>query len=268
MLTPDHALALRLRGTESRQAQTLALRASLGQPEGHALTARLEGGGSGFERARRLALSGRWQADRANRLTFLVEKADGTEDRLTLDGGWEVGPHHELRYRYRERPRGTRSRAERILTFQGAWDVAGPNRLVYRLAGSGGGAFEFQASLRTRTLIARDGRLVYEAGIRLSRGRLLRRRIALFGTWKLHRDRSVSFEVPYADGRVQGIVLEGEARLGAGHRVELALRSRRHEPLGMTLTLTRELSERAALFLRLRGDAQERSAIAGVRVRF
>ena len=266
-LTPDHELELALHETEDRQRRTLHLKGALIQAEAHALAVALDETPHGAERsARRVTLSGRWQADAQNRLSFLVRRADGDEDRLTLQGAWEVGPHHELLYRYR-RPGGGLDN-ERTLIFQGAWDITGADRLVYRVAGSNDSVFEFRASLRSPSVIAQEGRIVYEVGVAIGQGRTERRRIALFGAWKLNRDLSVSFEIPYADGRAQAIRFEGAYTLSGRDRVAVALRAGGRENLGLSVTFTRRFVRDANLFLRLQKTAEETSAIAGVQVRF
>jgi hypothetical protein len=262
-LTSGHRLAFVLRETGTVGRSTLYFNGALLRAESDALIVALDRGAT-----RRIMLSGRWAADARNRLTFLVARADGTEDRLTLQGGWEVGPHHALRYRFRRRAADGRGAQEHALIFEGGWDVPAASRLVYRLAGSDDSAFEFRAHLRSRTLAAARGRLVFDVGIGLSRSATGRRRVILSGAWKLNRDLSVSLEVPYAGGRVQPIRFEGTLALGPRQRVAVALQDHRRRPLGLTVTFTRTLSQDAALFLRLQRDERERSAIGGVRVRF
>ena len=268
-LTPDHDLLLTLHETDRQERQTLYLNTTLLRAEANALVVALRRNTrDDRQAAQELTLSGRWQADARNRLTFLAEKADGSEDRLTLQGGWEVGPHHELVYRYRRRSVSGPGREAQVLIFNGSWDITSADRLVYRLAGSSDSTFEFKASLQSPSLLASDGRLIYQIGIGLSAGKALQRRVALFGTWKLNRDLSVSFEVPYADGRVGSMRFEGSASLSRRDRISVALRAGRREPLGVTVTFTRELVPDASLFLRLRRDEEDRSVIGGVQVRF
>jgi hypothetical protein len=267
-LTPAHELALTLRESDQRERHTVYLKGALVQAEANALVFALRrSAGQDLRAARRLTLSGRWQADARNRLTFLVGKADGSEDRLTLQGGWEVGKRHELLYRYRQRSAG-RVREEHTLGFEGRWDITRADRLVYRLTGSDDSAFEFRASLQSPSLNARDGRLIYQVGIGVAGGRTETRNVNLFGTWKLNRDLSVSFEVPYAHGRVQAIRFEGQARVGPRDRIAVALLNSERQPLGLSVTFTRELVPDAGLFLRLRKEAEERSLVGGVHVRF
>lgn len=264
-LRGDRELAYTARETaDGFSRRTTSFRGSLLQAKSRALIFAVQQiDDQDVPRAQRLSLSGRWQADADNRLTFLVERGDGEEDRLTLGGGWEVGPHHELRYRLH---RGARDVRE--FQFDGAWDVAGANRLVYRLAGTSRSAFEFRAALQNPSVTARQGRLVYQVGVQVERGVLRRQRVTLFGAWKLHRDRSVSFEIPYADGRVRAIRFEGSFSPAAGNRVAMALSTRQGEPLGLSVTWTRELMRDAGLFLRVRREAGDASVVGGVEVRF
>lgn len=204
-LTRRHALKLTLHDAARNGRQTLYLKGVLEQVGGNALTVALRHSTrSGGNAIQRITLTGRWQADRRNRLTFLVQKADGSEDRLTLRGTWRIGRHHTLEYRYREPTTASRS-AVHTLRFAGVWDLEGATRLVYRLDRSTDSAFVFRAALQTKSLNAREGRLVYQVGVRLERRRTSMQRVVLFGVWKVHRDLSITFEVPYAGGRRSGL---------------------------------------------------------------
>jgi hypothetical protein len=267
-LTPDHRAALTLRERTGGGAQRLYLNGALTRATADSLVVTLarDARGSGGTSSGEITLAGRWHADARNRLVFLVRKANGSEDRLTFQGGWELDERQQLTYRYLRRAPGGRTDAH-TLVFDGAWDVPGAGRLVYRFAGSTTSAFEFRASLRTASLSAAEGRLVYDVGIGLSRG-VRRRRVSLFGTWKLSRDLSVSFEVPYARGRVQAIRFEAAASMSRRDRLAFELAAAQGERLGLTVTFTRKLVPDASLFLRLKHDAEERSALGGVHVRF
>lgn len=267
-LTPQHDLALDLRGRARTARQTLSLKGALLAPQANALVVELQQAEAAtLAGTRRLSLSGRWAADARNRLLFLVERSDGTEDRLTFQGGWELNGRQQVVYRYRRSATGSRA-AEHRLVFDGAWDLTKAHRLVYRLAGSPDSAFEFRASLRSPSLVAREGRIVYDVGVGFSRGRSPQHRVVLFGAWKLHRDLSVSFEMPVARGRVQVMRFEGTAALGPRHQVAVTLSAPRGERLGLTVVFARALLPDAELFLRLKQDAGERAVFGGVRVRF
>ena len=268
-LTTNHELALTLHETRREKRQTLYLKGALIKAHANALGFALRRSeNEDLDAATRLTLSGRWQADAKNRLVFLVEKTDGPEDRLTLQGGWEVGEHHELLYRYRRLDPAGRAADQHAIVFGGAWDITTADRLVYRLAGASDSAFEFKASLQSPSLRAAEGRIVYQVGVGLSGGRTARQRVALFGIWKLHHDLSVSFEIPYADGRISPIRFEGTYALSPRDRIAASLRTREGKALGLSVVFTREFIPDASLFLRLEKNAQENSAVGGVQVRF
>ena len=263
-LTGRRELAFVFHEGPALRRKTLYVKGTLAQADAHALVFALRRGEGGSTITQRLSLSGRWQADRRNRLTFLVEKADGAADRLTLQGGWEVSPRHELVYRYARPDRGGIS----TLVFDGSWDITRSYRIVYRLSGASDSAFEFRASLQSPSLTARDGRIVYQVGLGLAKSRTQQRRVTLFGTWKLRRDLSVSFDVPYARGRVDAIRFEAAYAPGDRNQLSVQLLNSRRQPLGLTVTFTRRIAPDAGLWLRLRREAGERSVLGGVRVRF
>lgn len=268
-LTPDHELALALHRSTRQAADTVYLKGAITGADAHRLVFALhQSERSDSSTTQRVTLSGRWSADADNRLNFLVEKSDGEEDRLTLQGGWEVGAHHELLYRYRQRSTAGRSRDERAVTLDGSWDITSRDRLTYRLAGSSDSAFEFKAGLQSPSLQARAGRLVYQVGVGVSGGRRAARRITLVGGWKLNKDRSVSFEIPYAHGRREAIQFHGIWNLNERNQIAVDLLDRRRQPLGVSVTFSRQFSQDARWFLRLRNEGRETEALAGVQVRF
>lgn len=267
-LTEGHELELALHESQSRSSQKLTLKGSLVQAEANGLVFALKQDAGDAGANQRLTLSGRWAADDQNRLTFLVEKAQGAQDRLTLQGGWEVGPHHELLYRYRQLINKNRFSEERALIFDGSWDITKKGRLTYRLLGTDASTFEFRASLQSPSIRAAEGRLVYQIGVGLSRGRSQKQRVVLFGAWKINRDLSVSFEIPYAESRFGAMRFETIAALNRRDSVAVTLANDSGEKLGFSVVFTRKLTPNINLFLRLQQSAQESSALGGIQVRF
>lgn len=268
-LTRDHRLKLTLHETAQSRRQTLYLAGRLEQATARALVVSLRRHTlDGRRTVQRITLRGRWQADARNRLTFLVDKAEGSADRLTLQFGWQVGPRHALMYRFKERVLARGRRTTHTLRFSGTWKIARANRLVYRLDVSGQSTFDFRASLNTPSLTARQGTVVYQIGIGVSRGRMLRRRVVLFGTWKLHRDLSLSFEVPYAGGRRTALRASGTVALDSRSTVTVALRDARGKPLGLSVTLHRRWVNNVGLFLKLATAGRRTEALAGVQIQF
>ena len=268
-LTPRHELQLTLHGAEQERRQRLYLNGAIVDATAHALTFALDRREQdGRRTVQRLSLQGRWQADRRNRLTFLVDKADGSVDRLTFQGAWTVNRRQTLRYQYRRRIGRRLERTVHTVRWAGVWDITRANRLVYRVDGSTDSTFDFQVSLQRPSLRAQEGRVVYQVGIGLSGQRTRIQQVAVFGQWKLHRDLSVSFEVPYADGR------RGTIRFGATYafsrqrEVTVELLDAHRRPLGISVTFSQRWREDAQWFMQLGKAGEGVEALGGVHVRF
>ena len=266
-LTPDHALALALRGSGARGRDTLLLTGALERADARQLVFSLRrfGDEAGLP-GTALAFTGRWQVDRRNRLTFFVEKARRAEDRLTLRAAWEVGRDHALVYRYRAEGAGS-ARQEQALRFDGAWDLPVAGRLVYQLEGSSRSVLSFAARLQQAAERGGRGAVRSEVGIRVDEG-LVRRLVTLSGVWRISPNSSLALDVPYAGGRVQAIQFEGAYALTPRDRISVALQTGRRQPLGVSLMLSRALAPRAQGFLQLRADGQERAVLGGVEAKF
>jgi len=271
-LARNHTLALAVREQAAGRRQRLYLKGAIVEAKAHALTVALSRHEVAAKRStQRVTLNGRWQADAKNRLTFLAQKADGTSDRLTFRGGWHVGPRHEILYRYRLAHRTRRTRRaqhQHTMRVAGAWDVTQTGRLVYRVEGASDSTLAFRASLQSSTLRAREGRVAYQVGIGVSRGRTLKRRVTLFGRWKLNRDLSVSFEIPYVDGHREAGRFH--ARLAPGQRrsVTAQLRDRAGRPIGLSVVWSRKMLDDAEVFVRVGKSGKATEALAGVAVKF
>ena len=267
-LTDEHQLALALRDQQERDQEELFLRGSLLEAKGHALSAVLVRRGTDDKAAsQRIALAGRWQADAQNRLTFLVEKGQGQADALVFDGAWEVDERAQLRYEYRQRRSG-RGAATHALRLAGAWDLSEASQLVYRLEADTRSAFAFQASLQSRSLNARDGKLAYQLGIRLSDGRTVARQVVFFGAWKLNRDLSVAFEFPVSGGRRQAVKFQGTCTFKDRNTLTVALSNPRGEPLALSVTFSRKWLGDAEWFVRLQRHEQATELLGGLRIKF
>ncbi|MBI3010734.1 MAG: hypothetical protein HYY57_07115 [Candidatus Omnitrophica bacterium] len=262
-LSDQHELTFTMRSLNEGPSDTLVLRGALADAQANRLVFALEQSGQDSNRpVQHIHLSGRWAADPKNRLTFLIDKGNGSEDVLTLQGGWEVGRHHALIYRYR----GRQKSAGHTLTFEGAWEINQAHRLTYRLRGSDDSAFEFTAALQSPSLTAAEGKIVYQVGIECRQGQRLQRKVTLFGKWKLGRHFATAFEMDYGT-RVERMHFEATAILNARDRIAVAL-SHGQRNVGLRVTFTRQFLRDAKFFLQLRKDARENALIGGVQVRF
>jgi len=79
-----------------------------------------------------LKLSGSWQADEFNRLSFLVKRKI-QPDILTLGGIWQLNKNQQIIYTYEKTDLKTKTKYARTLTFLGFWQIDSTKRLTYIL---------------------------------------------------------------------------------------------------------------------------------------
>lgn len=264
-LTGDHELQYRRRGGR----EEVVLSGPLAGAEARGLSFRVEADSAdGDLVGKTLQLRGRWQADSENRLTFLAERREGKPDALRLEGGWQVGPSQEILYRFEREDLNGKRKEARLLRFSGWWDIGEDRRLAYVLDRSSDSGFRFRGAFQTPSLLAKEGAIRYQLGAEAEgRGRL--RTLTLFGKWKLSRRLGLSFEVPYAGGRVRGIDFGAELGLDAAGNVACRLTTREGQPLGVEVVFTRQFFKGdGELFARLRRAGGETAVEGGVRVRW
>lgn len=192
------------------------------------------------EVTRVLRLSGKWQTDESNRLSFAVSKEDGTEDVLLFGGAWGLGKDNEIVYRYRRTRLKRKTKEERGLIFKGHWQITAKDKLLYVLDTTGESGFLFKAQFEGAGIAGRFGALKYRVGIGLSRyKRPVEKVIKLLGAvrWNMTKRDALEFEFIGAEGRKSG----------------------------MTITLSRKLLGGEA-FLRFKKLAEESKVEAGVRI--
>ena len=219
-------------------------------------------------RLRQMSLRGRWQADPSNRLTFLVEREQGTVDTLTLEGGWEVGPGNEIQYRFERTELKKGARSLHRIRFEGYWEVGEDRRSAYVLEAGSNSAFRFRGAFQTDSIRQKQGSLRYQIGLEVE-GRRRLQTVTLFGKWKLSRDLSLEFEVPYSGGFRRTLSFGATYVWNRRTSVSARLTTPGGGPLGVELSLYREfLQGRGEAFVRLRRSLEETAAEAGARVRW
>ncbi len=264
-MTPRHELQYRRDGP----GEELVAAGDLVSAEPLGLTFRLEKESREEDtRRRELQLKGRWQADSRNRLTFRVEREQGAVDILTLEGGWEVGPGNEIQYRFERTERKKGARALHRIRFEGYWEVGEDRRLAYVLEAGSNSAFRFRGAFQTDSIRRKEGALRYQIGVEAEKGRSFQT-VTLFGKWKISRDLSLEFEVPYAGGFRRAMKFGATYSWDSRTSVSARLAAPGGGPLGVELSLHREfLQGRGEAFVRLRRSLEETAAEAGARVRW
>ncbi len=147
-----------------------------------------------------MKFSGKWQADKYNRLCFEAERGSGKSDILTLRGIWEINKNNEIIYVYKRRTLKTKEASQGTVTFKGCWDITDKDRLVYLLNSDLGSQFDFKVSFEK----------ALKNGLRFSLGigaQPKNKRFTLFGNWKFSRGLGLTFELASKNGRIQGLNL-------------------------------------------------------------
>lgn len=209
-------------------------------------------------------LTGQWQADSKNRLTFAIEKKQGKNDTLTFTGVWEVNESNEIIYTYERRELKTKTREIQSLVFKGYWDISERNRLAYYLGGDTDQALIFRGAFQTKSLLAKEGEIRYQIGFEL-RGKKQFQTIVLFGKWKVSKKLGLLFEMEYADGKKHAILFGAEYHVTDDTAIEVKLKSRDDKPLGVEVLLTKDIFNDGQAFLRFQKSLPETALEAGLR---
>ncbi|MDD4013487.1 MAG: hypothetical protein PHW14_04800, partial [Candidatus Omnitrophica bacterium] len=150
-----------------------------------------------------LAFSGRWRADKNNRLNFDITRYAGKTDRLVFQGAWEIGANNELFYKYSASRLKTKEKMDFSFGLKGKWEIGegcqalSAKRIAYRIEGSSDSVLLFSAALETPSIRAKAGEIRYSVGVRFTSGgkeREILRSAAVFGSWKLGRDLKLAFD--------------------------------------------------------------------------
>jgi len=209
-----------------------------------------------------LRLGGTWKADSNNRLTFRVQKEKGLHDVLTFKGAWEINKDHQIVYNYTKAHLLRKKKELHTLTFKGDWKVAGAGRISYELSKSSDSSFDF----RTSAGIVDKNRIRFELGIGVSeRARPVKRKLEIFGKWRLVKNVGLVFEADYSNGKPCSLVFGADAKLTGRDTVRFRLkRDIDNRDTGMELELSRKLLKGdGEAFLRLLSSRQEGAIYAG-----
>lgn len=210
-----------------------------------------------------LHISGVWQADKYNRLNFLVLKEKGSHDELVFNGSWEVNRQNQITYTYARTILKRKTKLERSIIFKGFWDITDKYRVIYVLDKKINSFFEFRVSLAKP---AKRG-LEYEIG--LGARPPLKKRFTLFGLWKINKKLGLLFEMPYEQGKIRSIIFGAVCKPFDNYNLEFRLRNNLNKDLGIDLRLSKNfLDNQGQLFVEALKDKKEFNLMAGVGFRW
>jgi len=271
-LTPGHDLKFRVLGSDGElSGKTLIFTGNIENVKGDSISFRIRDYQSVLGiRSGSIRLTGRWKADKYNRLTFQVSKAKSRYDTLTFQGKWEVGKNNEIIYRYSKTHLKTKKREARTLVFSGYWDIE-KSRLTYRIERSSDSYFSFKAALRIKAVTAGKRKLEYTVGVRYVKERVYRKTretVTIYGKWKVDRDLKVSFDVVYSGGKRKKIGFGVERIFKDDISLKFFLADKRGASLGLSVEFAKVFRNDAEFFLALERAGIEYSIIGGIKVRF
>ena len=283
-LSPGHELTYKERGLDREAGFKAALVAS--EPDALVVSVTVQEDKT-HTATGLVKLSGKWELDEKNRITFSLKRGLGRYDKLTFQGAWEINENFQVTYTFETQQvmegRGkSRRRVEKTtqeLVFEGRWDISEKNCLTYQIGVDSESTFRFRGTFGTKSISAKEGEICYQVGVefKTSFGETQRatKTITLFGKWKLSDDLDLSFELECADGRrpavSMGVVLDLERFQERcpllPDQVTVNLTSREKDPLGVEVVLTKDLFEgNAQTFVRFRESMKETALEAGIKI--
>lgn len=215
-----------------------------------------------------LELTGVWQLNQKNQITFRVDKGDGKKDVLVFVGSWSVGRHHELVYAFEEISSKSGRKESKELVFKGYWEATAPGRLIYYLGAGPESIFKFKGAFRSKYLLADDGQLLYDTKTVIQQ-KARKKTIALYGKWHVLRDLEISFEMEYDGQKKRTMVFDGDYRLDKNKSVRVRLKNQVGKLLGLELILTKDfLKTQNEAFLKFSKSIEEHHLEGGMRFRW
>ncbi|MCX5704431.1 MAG: hypothetical protein NT066_08110, partial [Candidatus Omnitrophica bacterium] len=108
--------------------------------------------------------------------------------------------------------------------------------------------------------------LEYEIGVGASPSK---KTITLFGSWKVNKKMGLLFEMPYAEGKINTVILGAWGKLDKNLNLEMRLENKIGEDLGIDVKLSRRILEgQGEAFIRALRSQKEVSIVAGVGFRW
>ena len=202
-------------------------------------------------------LQGKWQADKYNQLSFRIKKGRSRYDTFTFRGKWEINKTHQIIYQYEKTQLKRSLKKLHTLIFKGYWDIKDKARISYVLDRDTSSAFNF----KTGVGIFKDGYIKYEIGTGLrQRKKPFKKSIILFGTWKIKKDKGLTFEIEYGDKKIHSIAFGAEAKLGDRDSISFKLKNDTGKDIGVNLKLSHKmLKGNGEAFLQLLKSKRESS---------
>lgn len=211
-LTKDHDLKIELeRSGKSGHEGSLVISGSIIEAGKNflrfAVTSR---SADGVSTSYLLELTGSWQADSGNRLTFRITKGLASTGILTFYGVWDINKDNILVYRYEKRTGLNKTSDLHEVVFKGRWDITQTFGLTYTIDRKSNSSFNFRSGLAS----FKKDRIEYEIGVGSSRKlRPSIKTVIIYGRWVIRPGSALSFEVETAGVHLYSLSFNAQASL-------------------------------------------------------
>jgi len=266
-LDKKHNLIFALRKTGHwRKTQKIYLRAQIDEVKANSLIFAVAADtAQAPSRIKLLKLKGRWQADKNNRLAFLVQRNKNQHDALILQGEWSV-EKNTLVYRYRGISLKTKKKKQILLRFKGFWQFNESGRLSYVLDADKSSGFSFRLHKGPNSIRAEKGVIKYRLGLGLASKK---KTLELFGVWKWKDKSSLNFQINYGKGKIRAINFSFSLKLSKNRKITAVLRNARGDDLGVRLEIEKKiLNSNGRIFMRAGKIDKDSRIECGVNLRF
>ncbi|RJO64000.1 MAG: hypothetical protein C4540_05445 [Candidatus Omnitrophota bacterium] len=218
-----------------------------------------------LSRIQTFRLAGLWQADKYNRLNFIISRKLHS-DTLTFEGGWQINKNQQIVYICEKTGLKNKTRISEEVVLRGYWQIVNNRRLVYILSHNGDSCLEFRVQLETPNLYPQKGKIKFRLGVGLKKNRPpVPKTICLYGEWKFSHKWGLVFAMDYGAGTVHNIEFGFTVAVHNADSISVSLTNKQNEPLGITVTFThRFLKEHGAQgFIRLKPERKRSGLEAG-----
>lgn len=267
-LNQDYDLELRM---EDNSQDALRIRGEIISAEAQRLVFELKTSDeNGLTKFRLLKLSGTWQADEYNQLSFVVTKKS-LPDILTLEGSWLLNKNQHIVYTWEKTELKRRIKAVSRLEFSGYWQIFEVNKLTYIISSATNSRFDFKAQLESSNLYPKAGVIKYRLGIGVKQAKRIEPKIiSLYGVWKFSRNLALNFEMEYANNQVHSLQFGAEVNFSKSNRIALNLLAKDGQNLGASVIFTHRFlkSLDAELLVWLKKLTNDSGVDVGVRIPF
>jgi len=267
-LTKDHDLRLSLvrAGLKPAKGEIVLKGAIIGAKGDSFLFAMTSKSEQGIFSTYVIQLTGSWQADENNRISFGIKKERGRTDTVAFDGVWEINKDNEIVYRYEKAELKRRSRDTHVIILRGRWHIEDDRYIRYLLENDSEGALKFKASIASFS----GNYIKYEFGAAIGRKKNpLKGAVTIFGSWKIKNGLGLLFEFEKKGNGPGRISFAAEASIADKGTVVFRIKKSIGADSEFELELSRKLlGGDGEAFIRILSSGEEKAVYAGAGFRW